>query len=810
MIPADFYPTDSTVVLSGSNTIELTDNVVSTQNGKLTPYWVGYVEYNKIPDFFIPRILEYVSGETSYVKIKKVSIDNSDLAYVQKNGNSSSNNALNYNYDNNTTPAGNSNIYYKAFNAMSPLNFPVISLSSGYRIRLYLYFCYCFDGDRYKISSANISFETIKDFLDYMHGDIAKTVTFSNLSDTSGETPVTGLSHTISDLSINDISGRFYGDLATIGTNSCQFYISIVGFRYNRSNGWRKNNGYSVSGSNCYAIPAIKLSCDTNILYFNNTTGDRDCYATNVSYVNSGSTQYISGISPVNAGGSNAYLNGEYMLCTPVDDDGKTIDFIDYKDNPDTITFLKNGAIVYDSPSPTGNFKIVPCLKASDILMYFAMFPSLAGGSADDVYLPLFDGNILTGDFFPLSELNEKGTPWQKQDDISKNEYKESDKPHHVSGNISDDPNKITGDSYPTQRTLGLNIGNAMCTMYDMSGGNVTNLISHLSNSSSGFWESIGTATDYKESNILDYIVSLRFYPFQIYNELDVLTNSIKFGFNSGSVINIENSTTHVLHRTTVHHSHGSIYTSPKNGEEKTFLDFEPYTTCKIFLPYLGLVQLPSIDVIDCTLVLDSFTDLVTGMCTYYIDSTRDNITKNIYVGSCKIGCDISVSGNNVITQSERTASAYVNLINDVLVGAGNFPKNIVEGRKWGVAYGLDDEGNIAGVGGAIVDLAKNVVSDAISLASSRRAVPEKVSSGSESGNLAYNNIARLIIERPAIRIPATYGHEFGYPYNQSENLSSYSGSGLVVCSNPDINNISCTEREREMIYSHLVNGVIL
>lgn len=112
--------------------------------------------------------------------------------------------------------------------------------------------------------------------------------------------------------------------------------------------------------------------------------------------------------------------------------------------------------------------------------------------------------------------------------------------------------------------------------------------------------------------------------------------------------------------------------------------------------------------------------------------------------------------------------------------------------------------------GGAVVDLVNNLVSSAINIASARRAVPERVSSGSESGNLAYNNIARLIVERPAVRIPATYGHEFGYPYNQSDVLRKFKGTGFVACSNPDLSGIECTEEERSAIYNYLTSGVIL
>ena len=809
MIKENFYTNDETTIQldtpSGTDEVVYSDGISVNHSGDLSPYWIGYIEASDVPDFYIPREFGIIEGSPLMDIKKKELTANSDFAYVQKS--SVSLRGLNFNYSRNQSQV--SNVDYSGYNKISVLNAPRFNVSAGYIIRVYIAFAYKYDSNlSWKVTTGNADFATFSDFVNFVTGSGSVTVTFTAIQDNNEGTPVTS-SYSLT-FTGNQVDGNYIQDTAVIGVNACNYIVGICGFVFNKGNSWYKKDGItpaSLAGNTCGLDSPIRIIIENDEFLYSNYAN----MLIRVNYNSIGGLKLIS-ISPTEAGGTNYFKNSNLFFMCPISNEDR-VDFEDLWLTPSQYMSLDSG-LVFDEnhqDSGSGYFTIMPKITLKDLRFAFARFPMLSHGVADDLFLPEFDGNRLTGNFFPLSELEQKGTDWQKDNDPTKDEYKESDKPKPSGENISDDPTKIKGDSYPTNKNFSTNMGNAMCTLYDMSGSNVTALITLLDGVASSFWEAIGTATDYKESNILDYIVSLRFYPFQVYNQLDVLTASVKFGFNSNSVVTLQNSDTYKLHRSTIHHNHGSLYTYPKNGTEKTFLDFEPYTICKVFLPYLGLVQIPSIDVIGCTIELNSFTDLVTGMCTYYIDSTRDGVTRNVYVGTCKIGCDISVSGNNVVAQAERTASAYMRTINDVIVGGANIPRKIMAGREYGLDItGTPELGEISGIGASVVGIVDSVVNDAIGLATARRAVPEKVSSGSESGNLAYNNTARLIVERPAVRVPATYGHEFGYPYNQSETLRKFRGTGFVACSNPDVTGITCTESERSMIYSYLTSGVIL
>lgn len=795
MIIDNFYPTATTIDLT-TNEVELTDNVVANYGGDLSAYWMGYIESDDIPDFFKPRVLTCFPNSSSVLKIQKYDVPTADFGYVQKN---SSTRGLNFNYTLNSTPVTGTT-YYNAINAMSPLNAPVITLSGGFRIALYISMCYFFVGDsHYKLASEQIHFTSITDFLDFMHGDTTVNITFS-MTDSSVSPAVT-YSHTINDLSVSDIDGKFLSDFEVIGgANSAHYSISITGFNYNHSNRWYQNDGIATTRTDCYVSPAVKISTGTfEYLYCNYGIS----MIINVPFRNSGtpSTSYIiTEPSVTNVGGSSWYgNNGIYFMC-PVYDDND-IDFLDFIDDPTAINFLNSGAIIYDNPNISGSFKIVPSLKAKDILMYFALYPSLSGASVGDIYLPLFDGNKLTGDFFPLDELADKGADFQKDDDISKNDYTEDDKPSGGEGDGTDDYDRGDGTNLPAVSSLRFVTGNGFTKFYLLGTTELSDIKSLLSAMPSTFWEALGTATDYKMSNLFDYIASLKWYPIPILEGAtslfpDTQTNDIQVGFSSNSVIHFL-GTPYCYNLGTVNRLYhmGAITIPYKVAGKESFLDYEPYTSVTAVLPYIGNIQLNCNDVLNRTINCYYIIDLTTGMCTCILD----NQFYIIAVASGKIGVDLSISGNDVITQSEKIASAYIS--------AGSHAVN--NGISL-VTSALS--GNIAGGISGAVSTVTDIASDAVSIANAKRGVPRVIGSGSGFGSTYTSQTPCIQVCRPNVKIPDNYGHTQGYVTSTTQKISAL--SGFTVVDNPDLTSVKTnsagyplTREETDLLYNILTTG---
>lgn len=354
-----------------------------------------------------------------------------------------------------------------------------------------------------------------------------------------------------------------------------------------------------------------------------------------------------------------------------------------------------------------------------------------------------------------------------------------------------DDNEKGTGDNLPD---FGLKLaGSVGFTSYYLLSyqgiGSMQNALSVVTNT---FWEALGTVTDYSQSNLLKYVMSLKWYPIDILSGnqgvyADTQTNSINFAFNQNTQLPIQGEN-YKLGTTMRVYNMGSISIPYKLGHE-TFLDKDPYTTVNIWLPFCGLYPIKADYVVGNTISIKYVIDLTTGMCTAIVTNDRNTLL-NV---TGKIGVDYAVSGNDVITQSERIAGSYVNSAMSVINGAVSL----------GTAAMSE---NIAGAVSATAGIAGSIAKSSIDIASAKRAVPVAVSSGSGFGACFAPTTPAIIVNPPAVKIPSNYGHTNGYVYNQSAVIGSL--SGFVVCNNPDLSNISATQTEKNEIYSILTSGI--
>lgn len=432
----------------------------------------------------------------------------------------------------------------------------------------------------------------------------------------------------------------------------------------------------------------------------------------------------------------------------------------------------------------------------NDIRFYCALIPYLSNGIGKSYY-PLIEDNVIKGHFFESSELADKGTPWQKSDVLSPdtNTYTPDDMPQPID-NDDDITTAVHNDqnSLPFLSDLRFVSGDAFTTYYALAAGHVANLGQMLSSMPSSFWQALGTATDDTQSNLLQYIISLKWYPIDILNlsglYIDTVTTSLQFGFNGIGKLDLPNyATSYKLSSITRTYNMGSIAIPPRSAV-KTYLDMEPYTTITAYLPYVGNFTLQAIDVIGKTLTCTYIIDLTTGMCTSIIDNGIDTLC----VGSGKIATDITVAGNDVITQSEQMASAYI-----------NFAKGTISS---GVSLALSATDDVTSAGLSATTAIANIAHNAMAVASAKRAIPQSIGSGSGFGQSYTHQTPYIKVLRPAISIPAAYKHTVGYVCNRTYKLSDL--AGFTVCANPDLSGISATQAELDMIGQILTSGIYL
>lgn len=231
----------------------------------------------------------------------------------------------------------------------------------------------------------------------------------------------------------------------------------------------------------------------------------------------------------------------------------------------------------------------------------------------------------------------------------------------------------------------------------------------------------------------------------------------------------------------------GSFSLKPKFD---SYLDFNPYTTLKIYLPYIGVQNL-NVDEFMCpaqasgaigktgynnTFTLKYRIDLVTGVVSAFI--LRNNNVRYQFTGKC--GMTLPITGRN-----------YDNAISGILTAVAGVATTVASG-------------------GATAPMVAGASATAAGTVS---AIKERVyHSGNLSGEasiFAYDT-PYLIITRPNIPESTKDTKKFvGLPSYKTQNtLSSFSGFTKVF--DAHIDNVSCTDEEKNEILQLLKEGVII
>lgn len=189
-------------------------------------------------------------------------------------------------------------------------------------------------------------------------------------------------------------------------------------------------------------------------------------------------------------------------------------------------------------------------------------------------------------------------------------------------------------------------------------------------------------------------------------------------------------------------------------------------TNIRLYLPFVGFVEIPIQEAIGKTLTVKYIHDLICGDCLACIYAAGIEIAK--YSGN--IAIDIPITASNRAQVEAGILSSGISALASLATG------------------------NLMGVIGSAFGALTNQ--------------NHFVTKGAPSPSCDSYDEQRafFIIERPVYHEPATYAHEYGYPCNLS--LSLKNCKGFTKCHNVDVSGIPCTEKERDEIKAALERGV--
>lgn len=265
-------------------------------------------------------------------------------------------------------------------------------------------------------------------------------------------------------------------------------------------------------------------------------------------------------------------------------------------------------------------------------------------------------------------------------------------------------------------------------------------------------------------SNPMDAIISLAYYPIVPTSEQ---TGEIKLGaFSSGVTgVRVVKSMFQTLDCGTV-----SI-----NRYFNNFLDFTPYTKISIYLPFIGVVPLNVDDIMGGKIRVEYRVEFMTGSCiaSIYVSNVRETMLNEalLYQYSGNVAMQIPLSGANY-------SSVYAGVIGGLATGISAFAS-----------------------GGASLAMGALAVKQATS---GKEQLQRTGSLGGNSGLLGVMK-PYLIIERPIVSSPDTYGHLLGKQSNSSTLIGNL--AGYTELENFDLTGVDCTDVERDELKQILQTG---
>ena len=312
-----------------------------------------------------------------------------------------------------------------------------------------------------------------------------------------------------------------------------------------------------------------------------------------------------------------------------------------------------------------------------------------------------------------------------------------------------------------------------MVKYYVLNSSDLQSIGVYLWNSEDSIYNAIIKDLELMGSNPLDAIISVKAYPLDItkFNTLSPTTFNIEIGRAS-----IGGLKAHTIIQTKPLIDVCS-FTLERNYND--FMDFAPYTTYGVYLPYVGIIPLDTQGIYGKTIKVQLAIDIITGGGEYII-SIGD---APIRYEPCQIAVDISLSAidnrervNNVISALSGTATATL--------GA-----SLLGGNPLAIAS--------ATVGG----IANTMVSDALS---------NNIKNSGQGGsilNFINPQQVYLIKSHVPYQEPSNYNIQYGYCCNRYGAISKIQGK--VWIENPNLDIVPCTEIERNELKELLESGVV-
>lgn len=273
-----------------------------------------------------------------------------------------------------------------------------------------------------------------------------------------------------------------------------------------------------------------------------------------------------------------------------------------------------------------------------------------------------------------------------------------------------------------------------------------------------------------------EYLINISFYPFNglIHDPANVVSSTISIGNLTSNI-----TANMMMNGYSAKFNGGSLKITEYYG---SYLDYSPFTSAEIYIPYIGYRQLNINDIMNKTLELIYAVDWDTNQITATIIADSHPLT----VFSGAFGIKLALSGTN----ANQVAETISRGVFSTLTSTGYAISNGVAGNVSGAV----SEGMSAG-------------SSALNTALDVQVSPRQFGNPTPATGLYNTQIPHLIIHRPIKAEPSEFISMHGYSAGYSGKVSEF--SGFLKCSAVDLKaDETMSEQEQQEIINLLTGGI--
>lgn len=300
------------------------------------------------------------------------------------------------------------------------------------------------------------------------------------------------------------------------------------------------------------------------------------------------------------------------------------------------------------------------------------------------------------------------------------------------------------------------------------------------------FWEALSASKEIT-ANLNDYLISCRAYP--IFINAGLQHHDIYLGIGGKITLINDIFTPDVVNICAC----GSITVSRPYGN---FLDYTPYTSASIYLPFAGQFEVNPKYLYDAQLQLILWVDLTDGSGVWTLRNTTYDYP--ILIKQCKVGIDIPISGQDAAQKGANIINATLNTAQHAVSGFHNL---LNAGAQVGgaLASGGMTAGSALQAAESVVNTAMTGLSDSYNMAMANKELPYYSTGSAGAAAAEANSEPYITLRFPLSGNPANFAHTIGNLYNSTDYIRNL--SGFTVCRNVDVNGITqATDKEKAKI----------